>query len=237
MPEQDKRIKVARVEGLVTHFDVDPSLDLSEDYKVFLAARRLSREYNSNSRIRQTVSALFSDFIGGYLTNYGLSIGRYRTDPPQAYLREDNGVEIICQDVEIAPESEIISGRYRPRLEFTACKDSLSATSSLEQNGSWELKILQKILNLKWADGDGFKTPKVQLDSEDLGKVHVASLKQIPRVLSAMKKLYSRIPEQTFVRLSRLSNSIDRVKDNGEASELLQAKYDETLRFLVPDDL
>lgn len=228
------KIELEKVEGVTTVFNFDSK---DKDYCAFLEARNISWK-TKHYKLNRMAGEIFIDFMKDYLNHVGISLRQKNST--QSYIRENNIVDIYCEKVKIIGEREKHVDCYEPSLEFFAHPEVLTVKSSLVRSGSWKLGILEDFLKLI-PNGNGIERPILGCgESEGQGRIEVASIEQIPRVIEMTKKIYESIGEKRFDQLREIKSGINSFSNSfsdGEAYKILKNEYNQRLNDLLPANL
>ena len=230
--KKSKSITVRSVKGLTTFFEFGHT---NSDYRSFLIARdayQQSKKMRWSGYLESAAQRHFLDFITPYLTQQEISLA----EEDAIKLTRDNGLEIECAQVSIAPKGALPQDdsdrfSYHPKIKFQATQRGLSADGYLVRDGSDELLILHDMLRLI-PPSNGIIRPKLDVPNNEVENIQVASIAQIRCVIRGLETIYDHIKGGRLEELQSLKSGI---KDtNGIAQEVLKIEYQKRLEMLLP---
>ncbi len=226
-------LKVAAVKNLETVFDFNYK---NKEYQAFLAARKIWKKLDGETNLKKAAEKCFSDFLAEYLDSLSMNI---RGNGSSIYLRKGNNIDIYCQGIKIIPgRGEYLDG-YEPELEFCASEKELTATAGLRQTGTWQLDVINDFIQLLYSSGDGMITPKIKIMQarEADKRILIASTDCVPKVITAMHKIYQDVGKARFAELREILKVLQHTDTGKAPAEILRQEYDKRLALLRPSDL
>ncbi len=199
-----KGVRVRTVEGIETILGFNPK---SRPWEVLIDTAHLGKKHSPDHEITGIVNSKFSSFIDYLL--WGCKLDRSKnTRPAVTSVHKRDGslkVHVVCEPTEILEQRDNHLDGYEPNLDFRATPDTLTVTSYLKRRGSKKLEILEDFLK-KYSKGNGITRPRLQVNGT--GRIYVASIRQVPKVLERIQELYQRIGDKRLEELTDLKTEI-----------------------------
>ncbi len=260
-------LKVKGVSGLETIFDFDPT---DKGLGIYLDSKRSwDKQDHLVWETEIVAQQQMYDLVKNYLAKLNLTaslskFGANKGGPDIMLVYGSDDALVHCQGTRIIPGimPKIIPGStaerkepfngYAPTIKFNISPEQFRATAILESKGDLELDAITDILERAYSNGDGINMPKVGGKAEAnpayRGQLLVASIEQVPRFLTAAKKLYSRIGDVDLRKLFDLRGGISRMlqpiyavpkgkTEENEAVKVVREEYGRRLVALIFSDL
>jgi hypothetical protein len=195
------RFSVSRVDGRKTFLGFNHR---SIAWQRFLDTRNVARKYSMPPQLQVAAADFFLHCIRGLLDDNELEVAQTREGRPSVTVQRNGNVRVTCQPTEVIPDQGRRLNGVKPVLTFKTDRGDLTVTAFLRRQGRPALEVIEDYLTRVAQpidQADGIRRAKIERTASG---VYVSSLERVPKTISAMKRIYSKIDPDRFEEVAGL---------------------------------